>query len=102
MYHVKYSNYHCLYIAFVNTDLLYIPAACKQGYSWLVSCDVQADATLDCPLCAGIAKTTGSFGSGFGNFGFGNTESSGDTASRGMKAAKPSEQESSANSWAAF
>lgn len=101
MYNVKYSNHRSLYIAFVDTNLLYIPAACKPGYSLLVSCDVQAVRHWTA-LCAGIAKTTGSFGSGFGNFGFGNTESSGDTASRGMKAAKPSEQESSANSWAAF
>ena len=50
--------------------------------------------------CAGIiAKTLGAFGSGFSNFGFGGDD---DSASRGQKAAKPTEQESSANSWAAF
>ncbi|DBB00571.1 TPA: hypothetical protein ACH3X3_002269 [Trebouxia sp. C0006] len=51
---------------------------------------------------SGIAKTSGAFGSGFGNFGFGSGGSSGDTASRGMKAAKPTEQDSNADSWAAF
>ena len=50
--------------------------------------------------CTGIiAKTLGAFGSGFSNFGFGGDD---DSASRGQKAAKPAEQESSANSWAAF
>ncbi len=53
-------------------------------------------------LLAVIGKTLGAIGSGFGSFGFGNGGSSGDNASRGMKAAKPTEQESSSNSWAAF
>lgn len=46
-----------------------------------------------------IAKTLGAFGSGFADFGFGGDD---DSASRGQKAAKPTEQEASANSWAAF
>ncbi|KAL3162274.1 hypothetical protein ABBQ32_009966 [Trebouxia sp. C0010 RCD-2024] len=46
-----------------------------------------------------VAKTLGVLGSGLGSLGFGGSD---DSASRGQKAAKPTEQESSANSWAAF
>lgn len=62
-----------------------------------------------CMLCSagivgGITKTLGAIGSGFGNFGFGGgttSEETSDTASRGQKAAKPTEQDSG-SSWAAF
>lgn len=51
---------------------------------------------------SGLGKSTGTFGSGFGSFGFGSGSASADNASRGQKAARPAEQDSSANSWAAF
>ena len=49
-----------------------------------------------------VAKITGALGSGFGHFGFGDGGASDENASKGTKAEKPTEQDSSANSWAAF
>ena len=72
---------------------------CARATSSVRAC---ADYCIACAFAGIISKTLGAFGSGFGSFNLGGGGSTGDSASRGQKAAKPAEQESSANSWAAF